>query len=133
MDNYASGLYYDNLMRVRTHHDLNQWFKIFLTGVIETARNGVKTFDGILHLQKEIDGKLKDIGARSGDAYKVVQYLYSHPIIEAQKVSEITGKTMRPAYNLIKVLEELDIITEITGAQRGRLYLFQEYVNLFND
>src|SRR5690606_4600492 len=96
-------LYYDNLMRVRTHHDLNQWFKFFLTGVIETARNGVKTFDGILHLQKEIEGKLKDIGARSGDAYKVVQYLYSHPIIEAQKVSEITGKTMRPAYNLIKV------------------------------
>ncbi|MBA6152399.1 Fic family protein [Gelidibacter maritimus] len=126
-------LYYDNLMRVRTHNDLNQWFKFFLTGVIETAKNGVKTFDGILQLQKEIDGKLKDIGARSGDAFKVVQYLYSHPIITAHKVSEITGKSMRPAYNLINVLEDLDILTEITGAQRGRLYLFKEYVNLFND
>ncbi|MGV8815849.1 MAG: Fic family protein [Gelidibacter sp.] len=126
-------LYYDNLMRVRTHNDLNQWFKFFLTGVIETAKNGVKTFDGILRLQKEIDGKLKDIGARSGDAYKVVQYLYTNPIIEAQKVSEITGKSLRPAYNLIKVLEDLDIITEITGAQRGRLYLFKDYMSLFND
>lgn len=126
-------LYYDNLMRVRSHNDLNQWFKFFLTGVIETAKNGVETFDGILQLQKEIDEKLKNIGARSGDAFKVVQQLYSHPIIEARKVSELTGKSLRPAYNLIKVLEDMGIITEITGAQRGRLYLFKEYVNLFND
>lgn len=40
-------LYYDNLMRVRTHNDLNQWLKFFLVGVIETAKQGIHTFDGI--------------------------------------------------------------------------------------
>src|SRR5690554_5221991 len=97
-------LYYDNLMRVRTHNDLNQWFKFFLSGIIETSKNGVKTFDGILQLQKVLEDKLKGIGARSGDAFKVVEYLYSKPIIDAQKVSEITGKSLRPAYNLLSVL-----------------------------
>ena len=36
-------LYYDNLMRARTHNDINQWLKFFLTGIIETAKKGVTT------------------------------------------------------------------------------------------
>lgn len=124
-------LYYDNLMRVRTHNDINQWFKFFLTGVIETAKNGVTTFDGILQLQKMIDNKLKEIGGRSTDARKVVEYLYTQPIVDAQRVSSITGKSLKSTYSLLVLLEELEIVKEITGAQRGKLYMFEDYVNLF--
>ena len=124
-------LYYDNLMRARTHNDINQWMKFFLAGVIETAKNGVETFDSIMQLQKTIDEKLKNTGSRSGDAHKIVQYLYNQPIIGAQRVSEVLGKSLRPAYNMLSVLEELGIIKEITGGQRGRLYMFSDYVNIF--
>lgn len=41
-ENYRS-LYYDNLMKVRMQNNLTQWFKFFLTGVIETAKKGVQT------------------------------------------------------------------------------------------
>lgn len=123
--------YYDNLMRTRTHNDINQWLKFFLTGIIETAKNGVETFDGILQLQRTIDDKLKNIGSRSGDAYRIVEYLYNQPIVDAQRISEITGKSLRPAYNMLSVLEELGILKEITGGQRGKLYLFSDYVALF--
>ena len=126
-------LYYDNLMRARTHNDIGQWFKFFLTGIIETAKNGVKTFDAILQLRKDIDSKLKNIGSRSGDAYKVIEYLYSHPIIDAQMVSATTGKSLKPAYSMIKLLEKLEILTEITGAQRGKLYLFNDYMRIFKN
>ena len=126
-------LYYDNLQRVRTHNDINQWFKFFLTGVIETAKSGVETFDGIMQLQKTIDEKLKNIGSKSGDAYKIVEYLYSQPIVDAQRIAAITGKTLRPAYNMLTVLEKLDILKEITGGQRGKLYLFSDYVELFKN
>ena len=124
-------LYYDNLMRARTHNDINQWLKFFLTGIIETAKNGVETFDSIMQLQRIIDDKLKNTGSRSGDAYKIVEYLYNQPIIGAQRVSEILGKSLRPAYNMLSVLEGLGIIKEITGGQRGRLYMFSDYVNIF--
>ncbi|MDO5664021.1 MAG: Fic family protein [Bacteroidia bacterium] len=125
-------LYYDNLMRVRTHNDLNQWFRFFLSGIIETAENGIKTFDGILQLQKILDSKLKNIGSRSGDAYKVLEYLYTKPVIDVQTISVITGKSLRPAYHLLDLLEKLEILKEITGSQRDRLYLFIDYVDLFN-
>ena len=126
-------LYYDNLMRVRTHNDINQWFKFFLTGVIETAKNGVETFDGIMQLQKTIDNKLKNMGSRSGDAYKIVEYLYNQPVIDAQRISDITGKSLRPSYNMLSTLEKLGILKEITGGQRGKLYLFFDYVELFKN
>src|SRR5437764_1508214 len=44
--------YYDNLMRVRTHDDLNQWLRFFLVGIVETAQAGISTLDSILKLQK---------------------------------------------------------------------------------
>lgn len=124
-------LYYDNLMRARTHHDLDQWLKFFLTGVIETAQSGVATFDGILQLRKTIDQKLQAIGSKSGDAYKVLDVLYSNPVIDASKVSKIIGKTMKTSYQLIYLMEDLEIIKETTGSQRGKVYWFEDYLNLF--
>lgn len=124
-------LYYDNLMRVRTHNDLNQWLKFFLTGIIETAKKGVKTFDGILQLQRQTEQKIKELGTKGRDASKVVEFLYQNPIIDAQKVIEITEKSPKTAYDLLSKMENLDILKEITGASRGKLYAFKDYIDLF--
>ncbi|UQD55789.1 Fic family protein [Flavobacterium sp. K5-23] len=125
-------LYYDNLMRTRTHNDINQWLKFFLTGIIETAKKGVTTFDGILQLQKSLDEKLKSLGNRNIDARKVVGYLYTQPIIEVTKVEELLQKSSVTAYKLLADLERLDIIKEISGAQRNKLFVFKDYLDLFN-
>lgn len=125
-------LYYDNLMRTRTHNDINQWLKFFLTGVIETAKKGVTTFDGILQLQKTLEEKLKTLGNRSVDARKVVDYLYTQPIIEINKVEELIQKSAVTGYKLLADLEKLNIIKEISGAERNRLYVFKDYIDLFN-
>jgi len=125
-------LYYDNLMRARTHNDVNQWCKFFLAGVIETAKNGIETFDGILQLQRITEEKVGGLGVKSKDAQKVVNYLYTKPVIDARIVGEIIEKTPASVYKLISLLEELEIITEVTGSQRGRLYLFKDYLALFS-
>lgn len=126
-------LYYDNLMRVRTHNDLNQWFKFFLTGVIETAKNGVTTFDGILQLQKNIEEKTKSLKSRNNDAKKVIDYLYTKPIIDVAQVEKLINKSNVSSYKLISDLEKLHILKEVTGGQRGRLYLFKDYIDLFHN
>lgn len=125
-------LYYDNLMRTRTHNDINQWLKFFLTGVIETAKKGVTTFDGILQLQKTLEEKLKTLGNRNVDARKVVDYLYTQPIIEINKVEELIQKSSVTGYKLLADLEKLNIIKEISGAERNKLYVFKNYLDLFN-
>lgn len=126
-------LYYDNLMRVRTHNDMEQWIKFFLTGIIETAQKGVITFDKILQLQKKLEIELKELGTRSGDAFKVIEQLYNRPVINAKLVSKIIEKSMSPAYSLIAELEKRKILKEITGGERDRVYVFEEYINLFKN
>ena len=125
-------LYYDNLTRAREKNDLTQWFKFFLVGVIETAQNGVKTFDSILKLQKEAENKIQTLGSRFNNAQIIINYLFQRPIIDVQKAKEITKLSLPSVYKLIDDLERLEIIREITGAKRGKLYLFSDYTKLFN-
>lgn len=126
-------LYYDNLMRARTHNDINQWLKFFLTGVIEIAKNGVDTFNGIMQLQKNLDLKLKTLGIRSLEAQKIIDFLYTNPIIDASMVEKIINKSKATHYKLIADLERLEILKEISGAQRNKFYVFKDYLDLFNN
>lgn len=124
-------LYYENLTLVREKNDLNQWFKFFLVGIIHTAESGIATFDKILQLQKSTETQLQTLGSRAANAKKVVDYLYKRPIINAEKISEITGISMPTAYKLIVDLERLEILKEITGGQRGRTYVYDKYFQIF--
>lgn len=124
-------LYYDNLMRVREKNDITQWFKFFLVGVIETAKNSIETFDGILKLQKEIEIKIQGLGSRSNNAMLIINHLFHKPIIDAQLANQITKLSPPSVYKLINELEELKILEEITGGKRGKLFVFKEYLELF--
>ena len=124
-------LYYDNLTHVREKSDLTRWFKFFLVGVIETAKNSIKTFDSILKLEKEVNSKLQKLGSRSNNAQTIINYLFQRPILNAQKAKELTNLSLPSVYKLIVEMEELCIIREITGAKRGKLYLLRGYINLF--
>lgn len=124
-------IYYDNLMIVREKNNLSQWFKFFLVGIIETAKNGISTFDNILQLQKTVEANIQKLGSRAVNAKKAVDYLYNRPVINAEKLSKITEISMPSAYKLIKDLEKFDILKEITGSPRGRVYVFDNYLRLF--
>lgn len=65
------------------------------------------------------------------NAKKVVDYLYNRPMINVEKVSEIAGISMPSAYKLIVDIEKLEILKEVTGSQRGRVYVFDAYLRLF--
>jgi len=123
--------YYDNLMRVREKNDLKQWFKFFLAGIIETAKNSIATFDKILKLQQKVEAEIRTLGSRTANAQKVVHYLYQRPVIDAAKVGEVTGISSASAYKLIVELERLGILKEITGGKRGKQYRFDAYLKLF--
>ena len=125
-------LYYDNLMRVREKNDLLQWFKFFLVGVSETARSSIATFDNILKLQKKVEDQLRSLGSRTANAQKVMYALYQHPVTDAARVGKAAGVSPASAYKLIADLERFGILKEITGGKRGKQYVFDAYLKLFD-
>jgi len=125
-------LYYDNLTVVRTKNDLTQWIKFFLTGVIQTSKNGIDTFQKILQLRTEIEErKIIKMGKRIPLAKKVIYYLYKYPIVNPGYLVDEFGISKQTANSMIHDLVKLKILTEITGQKRNRLFVFQDYINLF--
>lgn len=126
-------LYYDNLTIVRTKNDLTQWIKFFLSGIIETSNKGVDTFQKILKLRTEIEDKrIVTLGRRLALAKNVINYLYKNPIITLGYLVDELKITKQTANTMISELVRLNILYEITGQKRNRLFVFKDYINLFN-
>ena len=127
-------LYYDNLSFVRESNNLSQWIKFFLVAVSETSNKGIKTFREILKLRENIEGeKLLSLGKRINNAKKLINFLYSKPLINVKDVENLLSVTAKPANAIIQEFERLEILKEMTGYKRNRLFLFEDYYKLFTD
>lgn len=124
--------YYDNLTRARTHNDIDQWFRFFLVGVLETADKATNGLREIIRLKKEcLEERIPRITRRTTAAPKLLEYLFQHPIIDAASVATAVGQTLASAYKLIADFESIGILREITGSKWGRMYAFDEYFKVF--
>ena len=125
-------LYYDNLTAARTKSNLTQWLTFFLVGVLETAQSSIDTFNGIIRLRNQIEGeKIVTVGKRLPRATRLLNYLYTKPVVDMSEIANALEIDISTAHRLIKDFERLNILKEKTGFKRNRLYVFQEYLDLF--
>ena len=123
--------YYDSLSMVKQNDNITQWLKFFLTGVIETSKNSIKTFDEIIKLKKDVENKLTKIGKKATNGQRLLELLYSKPKVNSKLVSEGLGITPATANGLLKAFVEVGILQEKTGFNRNRFYVFEEYIKIF--
>jgi Fic family protein len=53
-------------------------------------------------------------------------------VIDASEIGELTSLSSSSAYKLIADLEKFAILKEVTGGKRGKMYVFDKYLRLFN-
>lgn len=127
-------LYYDNLMRVRTHNNLLQWLKFVLVGIIETSQKAIDGLKKIIAIKKKIDEqKIIKLGKKAVIAKKLSNYLFQQPIVLIDDVVHVTGLSKVSAYKLIADFQRLKILVETTGMQRYRVFQFKEYFDIFKN
>ncbi|MEE8184804.1 MAG: Fic family protein [Thermodesulfobacteriota bacterium] len=125
------GVYYDSLTMVRTSDSLEQWIKFFLTGVAETAQKGKQTLEKIIALRHKCEADIMKLGRRAKLGRRLLMSLYSEPVISAKIVEKNLNITHPPANNLIRDFQRIDILKELTGFKRNRLFVFSDYLDLF--
>jgi len=123
--------YYDSLTMVRKSDNLEQWIAFFLNGVAETAQNGLDTFRQIIALRQEYETKIFTLGSRVENAQKLLRFMYSYPIVSVNLVVKELKMNYPTVNRLLKSLTELDVVQEVTGHSRNRLFVLEEYLNLF--
>lgn len=126
-------LYYDNLTFVRSRNDMKHWLKYFLIGIAETAENSSKTLSNIIGLKTSYEEKIHaEFGRRSHNANRLLQELFVKPVITVNQAMEVIGLSYNAANSLISQFIEKNILKELTGFSRNRIFLFNEYLNEFN-
>lgn len=125
--------YYDNLMAVRTRHDLTTWLKFFLTGVIETTDNSVRGLRNILSIKELCETqRIPTLGRKMHSAQILLIQLFKTPVMRPDEIGQVTNLSAVSTYKLINDFQKLGILEEITGGLRNRVFIFREYVNVFN-
>jgi len=113
------GDYYDLLQRVRTHGDWASWIRFFLQGVTEIATEGGLQAKELHRLREGYRAMLRD----KPNALGLIDELFTNPYMTIGRAGRVLDKTHPTAKAAITVLEERQILKEVTGRQWGRYYV----------
>lgn len=126
--------YYDLLQAIRTEGAWEQWLKFFLEGVAEVATEAAATAKRIVQMREDHRGRLiSALGKGAANGLKFLETLYTRPYFTVAVVSESLGISSQAANTLTDRLVALDMVREITGNRRNRVFRYDPYVSLFID
>lgn len=125
--------YVDHLMAVRQGNHLREWLIFFLYGVEETARASANAFRDILAIRERIERNvLPRFSTRRQDkAQALMHRLYARPVVDVNEAARIIEATTNTADALIMDMVAHGVLVEVTGGRRNRLFVFDEYIELF--
>ena len=124
--------YYDLLQQVRIEGDWEEWLRFFMTGIRETADQAVQTVNMLVKLFEHDRQRIGAIGRQAGSVLRVHYALQQQPILTIGEVSKLAQVSVPTATSSLKILEQLDIVSEITGRARGKLYGYHNYIEVLN-
>lgn len=126
-------LYYDNLNNIRVKNDMLHWIKYFLVGIEQTATKAVDTLSSMITLKGEIEERIRSsYGKRSTNAIILLHALFKNPFLTIEQASGVCGVTYKAANDLVRLMEKDNILREMTGQSRNRLFVFDAYLSLFD-
>lgn len=123
--------YYDALIRVRESNDLGHWVRFLLTAIRDTAQKGKDTFEEILKIRNDVEKDILFLGKRAENASRLLDYLYSNPVIVPNEVADMLNITHQSASSLIHNFEKLNILKKWEKIGRNQTYVFGRYLALF--
>ncbi len=125
--------YYRLLQEVRTSGDWEAWLEFFFIGVRETAEQAVSTARRLLDLFARDRAQVQGLGRAAGSACRVHQALQNSPILSISRLAEKTGLSGMTCGTVLHQLESLGMVRELTGGKYGRLYSYQQYLDLLSE
>ena len=126
--------YYNRLQAVRSNGEWEQWLSFFLQGIYETSSNAIEASRKIIVLRKQQEILITNkFGNRSGAALKLYNELFNRPVVTVKSIVEITNISYQNANHLASKFEKLDILKEVTGQKRNRIYEFKNYLDILNE
>jgi len=125
--------YYDHLQRVRAEGAWEQWLRFFLDGVLEVAESTTDATRRIVTMIETDRQTIHGMGRGAATAHRVHDLASRVVVVRPSTTAQILALTDPPVYQAISRLETAGILREVTGRQRGKIYVYGQYLDLLNE
>ena len=124
--------YYRRLSAIRTDGDWESWVSFFLEGVAIAAGEAEQNIIEVASLVAADRRRLLQSTKAGPASYRLFEMLPMMPRFTIERVRQQLDTSFPTATAAVKVLEELGIVTEMTGQKKNRNYSYQAYVELLS-
>lgn len=125
--------YYRRLSNVRVEGDWEGWINFFLEGVTMAATDAERGIVAIASLVAADRRRLLNAPKAGPASYRLFELLPLMPRFTVEHVRQKLQTSFPTASAAVKTLEDLDIVTELTGQKTKRNYSYQRYIALLAD
>jgi Fic family protein len=126
--------YIDRLQAIRDEGAWEDWLAFFLDGIAHVATEATERALEIVALrERDRDRIVAALGRRAHTGLRLYELLLAHPVVTASSVMGMIDVSSPTANALVRDLQRIGILKELTGRQRRRVFSYQEYLDLFPD
>lgn len=125
--------YYRLLQEVRKEGAWEAWLEFFLTGVADTANQAFDAACRIVELFKQDRDRITLENERASSALRVHDLFQSSPYLTANQLVQKTGLSAPTINAALADLEQLEIVGEVTGRRRGRVFSYKRYLAILSE
>ena len=125
--------YYRLLNDTRHTGDWEAWLGFFLEGVREVAEGAVAMARSASDTIREDRSRIGGMGRRAGSALRVHQSLVERPVGDISHLVRRTGLSAPTVASALRALAQLDMVREVTGRQRGRIFAYERYLAVLRE
>ncbi len=124
--------YYRRLSAIRTDGDWEGWVQFFLEAVQNAAGQAERAVVALASLVANDRRRLLAHPKANAVSYRLFELLPTMPRLSVDRVCLAVQTTFPTANAAVKLLEELGILTELTGQKKNRTFTYAEYVQLLS-
>lgn len=124
--------YYRRLSNIRTEGDWESWVTFFLEGVCVAAADAEHSIIEVASLVATDRKRLLQSPKAGPASYRLFEMLPMMPRFTIERVRQQLDTSFPTATAAVKALEDLGIVSEMTGQKKNRSYSYQAYVELLS-
>lgn len=124
--------YYRRLSAIREEGDWEGWVSFFLEGVAAAAADAERCIIDVASLITADRRRLLRSPKAGPVAFRLFELLPTMPRFSVEHVRQRLETTFPTASAAVRLLEDLGILTELTGGKKNRVYSYQAYVELLS-
>lgn len=123
--------YNNRLLRVSTVGDWHGWLEFFLQGVVTQAKDAVNWSAQLIDLHENYRRQLASRRVPTG-THEIVDELFVSPYVTIPEAAKRWNISYPTASSAIQALTELNILEEMTGRRRNRVYRASELLHILS-